>query len=438
MISTSNGLIIEIDGKKWLKEKLFKQVAQLVEVSEILLEMQTKYQHLMIVKTPVYGKMLVLDGVIQITEEDEFIYQESMTHIPLFLHANPKWVLIVGGGDLACLREVLKHKGVEHIDLVEIDPGVTGACSQFMPELMGDKNDARINFWWEDGSEFIKHSQNLYDVIIIDSCDPIGPANVLFQTEFYLNINSVLHDDGIVIRQSGLAMLQPDEYTSAYRQMKSVFHEVQIVRIGVPSYLGGDFTLTMGLKGSKFFGDLNIGPNFRKRRVHTKWFSPEMYLASITLPPFFKEAIEKEKWGEELQIDLYNCDYDIIRSDKTARDWARKTTDVIHMVPFGEPFTPDFGHSKAKTAGISVLQLIETSLISAHFIPHWRIATINIFTCSYLDTKLAIDFSMNYFKAERAVCHLTPRGSFKSLEQLKEEKKTFEVCREGTELIYKL
>jgi spermidine synthase len=417
-------------GELWFREELYPDVEQGFLVSEILHEAQTNFQKMMILKTPRFGKVLVLDGVVQLTEEDEHFYHEAMSHCPLFLCDDPRKVLIIGGGDGGILREVLKHKSIQLVDMVEIDGDVVEASKIYLPEISeGAFTDPRAKLVIDDGAEFIKDKKNVYDVIIIDSTDPIGPAEVLFRTDFYEKVYGALKNGGIVIRQTGSSTLQPSECPANCRQMKEVFDDVKVVQVPVATYIGGNFTLVMGLKSISPFHvfESGIEERFQKASIKTKWYTPDIFWGATMLSPEFRERLEKERYGEELILDLYGCDYSILASTAKVAEWAKKTCGVIQMKPFGEPIAPDFGHGKNKTAGPSVVQLIETSAISAHYSPHWLGAYANIFTCTELPLKEAIKFTMDFFKAKKVRGTFIPRGSFANIEEYKEQVRIFEV-----------
>ena len=171
---------LQIGG--WFKEKLYRDVRQTYRVTDVLFHERSEHQDVVIFETPVYGRVLVLDDIVQVTEKDEFVYHEMLTHVPMFGCANPRRVMIVGGGDGGILREVLKHD-IEHVDMVEIDQTVVDFCIEHMPTLNNAGaiyKDPRASLVIEDAFEFMKREKNRYDVILVDSTDPVGAAEVLF------------------------------------------------------------------------------------------------------------------------------------------------------------------------------------------------------------------------------------------------------------------
>ena len=198
-------------------ETLYKTYGQSFIVDEILFESKTDHQHLIIFNNEQFGRVMALDGVIQTTEKDEFIYHEMLTHVPLFAHGNAKRVLIIGGGDGGILREVLRHPEVEHVTMVEIDQAVVDMCKQYFPKHSdGAFDDPRVNLVIDDGVDFIVNNTELYDVIISDSTDPEGPGEVLFSSRFYKGCKESLTEGGILATQNGVSFMQIDEVKTTF------------------------------------------------------------------------------------------------------------------------------------------------------------------------------------------------------------------------------
>lgn len=188
----------------WFLEKNSQWKGQCtgLEVKQVLLEEKTKYQDLIVFESTTWGKVLVLDGVIQLTEKDEMSYQEMLAHIPMFSHLQPEKILIVGGGDGGMLREVCKHECVKSITMVEIDEGVCNASKRFFPSLSSAFGDPRVTLKIQDAVKFVQDcKENSYDVIIVDSSDPVGPAEKLFSPEFYARAHKLLTKDGVMATQ---------------------------------------------------------------------------------------------------------------------------------------------------------------------------------------------------------------------------------------------
>jgi len=408
----------KIKNEIWFREELFPDVAQSIKVSKVLFHKTTKdkkgkkLQELLILDTPRFGKMLTLDGVVQLTEADEKYYHEPLAHCVLLSHPNPKSVLIIGGGDGGLLREVTKHP-VSSITLVEIDREVIELTKKYIPGFAGNSwDDKRLKIHIEDGAIFIKKTKKKYDVVILDTPDPIGPALSLFKTTFYLDCKKILAPGGIVIRQTGSSILQPEEMPSNFRQMEELFLEVKVFLTAVSTYIGGYFTFVAASNKKGIFEKAlpQLGKRFKKLKLKTEWYTPKMHKASLILPRELESSLKKTEYGMELIIDLYDCDYSIITSRQKLRQFAGDLCEVIKMKPYGKLIIPDFGFALSKTAGFSLVQLIESSSISAHYSPHWRVVCLNIFTCKSFDAKKALQFAKDFFGATRAVAFLLKRG----------------------------
>lgn len=194
------------DGTKWFHERgvLWEGQAMSLQVKKVLLHKRSLFQDVLVFESAKHGNVLVLDGVIQVTERDEFSYQEMIAHIPLFAHPNPKRVLVIGGGDGGVLREIARHKGVEEIVICELDKDVIDVSKQYLPTLAKGYDDPRVTVHVMDGAKFMDENQDSFDVIITDSSDPVGPANVLFETPFYKAMYKSLREGGIVCTQGML------------------------------------------------------------------------------------------------------------------------------------------------------------------------------------------------------------------------------------------
>ncbi|MDY6879987.1 MAG: polyamine aminopropyltransferase [Desulfatiglans sp.] len=277
-------------AKDWICEK-WENVEIRYRPKEILQDLKTNFQHLMLVDTFQYGKMLILDGIVQTTEKDEFIYHEMMAHVPLFSHPNPRKVLIIGGGDGGVLREVLKHESVEEATLVEIDAKVIDFCKSHLPTISnGAFDDKRATIINADGGEFVKKTNNSYDIVIVDSPDPIGPAQVLFSAEFYQDIHRIMKPDGIMVRQTGSTQMQRDEQEQAYRILKNIFQYNAFYLYSVPTYIGGFF--------SSLFSSDSIDPIGKKHenkskedliKFQTKYYNEKIHSGAFDLPPFMED-----------------------------------------------------------------------------------------------------------------------------------------------------
>lgn len=437
-------------GKKVFHEGLYPHIAQQIEVSEVLFPKTREDrrrigpQKIMVLKTPQYGNMLAIDDVVQTTEEidDESAYHESLVHLAVnSCIRTPRTALLIGC-DGGTLREVVKYGCFEKIVVVDIDRTVIDIVKRFLPSIPnGAWEDPRVSLVIADGAKYAteaRRQRKQFDVIIVDSPDPIGPASSLFKRTFYLDIAKVLSPDGVVIRQTGSSVFQPDEMPSNFRLMHEIFDtgDVRAFITSVPTYIGGYFTLVAASpKKDNFKKSLHgLRRRFERRmkRQHREslyWYDTKMHVAAMVLPKGLRKTLEQSEWGREVIIDLYGCDYGIISSTEKLREFASKLCDVIKMKPFGDPIIPDFGHAKSRTAGPSLVQLIETSAIVAHYSTHWGLVVINIFTCATLEAEEAVRFCIKFLGAEKASWRLLVRGRrFMSTEETLD---TFVTVRDG-------
>ncbi len=240
--------LTEKNGELWLTEDERNSYMVGYRIKDVLFEEQSPFQHVMVLDSYAFGPMLVLDGIVQTTSLDGHIYNEMISHVPISFHPNPKKVLIIGGGDCGAAKEVCKYDDIVEIDMVEIDEVVVRACKEHLPAVSGRLSDERVNFIFEDGVKFVKDKVNEYDIIIVDSSDPIGPAEVLFEQKFYENLYKALKDDGLMVCQSGSPLFQEDVNKQTFERMKRVFPYTKMYMAVVPTYPGGFWTFTLGSK----------------------------------------------------------------------------------------------------------------------------------------------------------------------------------------------
>lgn len=269
------------------------EVFQGFTADALLFEGATPYQKVQIFATQRWGKVLVLDGIVQTTEKDEFVYHEMLTHVPMFACANARRAMIVGGGDGGILREVLKHD-VEHVDMVEIDRTVVDYCITHMPTLNNAGaiyKDPRAELVIEDAFEFIKREKRKYDVIMVDSTDPVGAGEVLFSNTFYDLCRSALNPGGVLALQDGVVFLQPHESRQSMQLLRGLGLKARCYAIAVPTYYGGNMTL--GLASDTLAAlqpDLaTLEARFAKAAFQTVHYTPALHCASFVLPRWMQE-----------------------------------------------------------------------------------------------------------------------------------------------------
>lgn len=272
----------------WFEEKLFPHVRQTFEITRISYREKTEHQDLVIFETPTYGTVLALDDIIQVTTNDEYVYHEMMVHVPMIAHGRAREVLIIGGGDGGILREVLKHP-VKRATMVEIDRAVVDMCLKYMPSIPGKAfADKRTNLVIADGARFVAESKDRFDVIIVDSTDPMGPGEVLFTEAFYKNCRRLLTPGGILVNQNGVPFMQPSELPMTYRRRRRFFKDTGFYVAAVPSYYGGFMTLGWAATDAKSRAVplATLTRRFKSLRLKTKYYTPDIHRACFALPAF--------------------------------------------------------------------------------------------------------------------------------------------------------
>jgi spermidine synthase len=278
----------------WFQEKLYTDVRQAYLIKQVFYREKTEHQDLIIFENPVYGRVLALDNIVQVTEKDEYVYHEMMTHVPILAHGKAKRVLIIGGGDGGILREALKHK-VERVTMVEIDRAVVDMCVKYMPSIPGKAfQDKRTDLVITDGARFVAETKDRYDVIIVDSTDPIGPGEVLFTEEFYRNCRRCLTTGGILVNQNGVPFMQGDEVTMTYRRRRRFFKDTGFYAAAIPSYYGGFMALGWASPNprARAVPVATLRKRFQAARLKTKYYTPEIHAACFALPRFVQAHIK--------------------------------------------------------------------------------------------------------------------------------------------------
>lgn len=282
------------DHLEWISEK-WPDLETRYRVRSVLYDEQSDFQHMQLVDTYEYGRMLLLDGIVQTTERDEFIYHEMMVHVPVLSHPDPKKVLIIGGGDGGILREVLRYDYIGKATIVEIDPQVIKFCKEHLPSISkGAFDDSRVDLIINDGAEYVNETDEKYDVIIVDSPDPIGPARILFSEKFYLDIHKILTPQGIMVRQTGSLELQGNEQKEANSILKNIFHYNAFYVYTVPTYVGGLFSTVFC---SDTVNPLEIRNEELKRKleqasIETLYYNPGIHVGAFHVPEFMKERLQ--------------------------------------------------------------------------------------------------------------------------------------------------
>jgi spermidine synthase len=279
---------------QWFRETLHPEFQAGIRMDRLIHRGRTAFQSVLIFENALLGRVLVLDDVIQTTERDEFIYHEMLAHVPLMSLAEPREVLIVGGGDGGCLEEVLKHP-VARVTMIELDGQVVDLCRRHLGGICGEAfADPRTELRIEDGARFVAATERRFDVIIIDSTDPVGPGAVLFSPEFYENCRRCLTPEGILVTQNGVPFIQGDEMAASARAFARLFDYPRFYFAAVPMYMGGAMAFGCAsqaidaacLSGSDLAGRLH------ERGLKLRYYSPAVHLAAFAMPPYLQDLID--------------------------------------------------------------------------------------------------------------------------------------------------
>ena len=275
----------------WYTEEQTPQIRLSCKITETLYTTKTPFQHLAVIDSEAFGRMLVLDGMVQTCIADEFVYHEMISHPALFAHPKPKSVLVVGGGDGGAIREILKHPSVERAVLVEIDGEVIDSSRKFLPEIAGALDDPRVEVHVADGIAFLRDSADEFDVIMVDSTEPVGPAIGLFSQNFYASVFKALKEDGIMVAQSESPYYNQDILLRAFTGMKAVFPITMTYLAAVPTYPSGLWSFTIASK--------KHDPRQQQRKPQdgfvSKYYNSDLHQAAFQLPQFVRELLLENK-----------------------------------------------------------------------------------------------------------------------------------------------
>ncbi|KKM11919.1 spermidine synthase [Clostridiales bacterium PH28_bin88] len=254
----------------------------------VLHQEKTKFQNLLMLDTEVFGRMLVLDGAIQTSIKDEFVYHEMISLVALNTHPDPRRVLVVGGGDGGAIREIVKHPQVERATLVEIDQGVIDTARRYLPEISHALDHPKVEVLVEDGIKHIQERESYYDIILVDSTDPVGPAVGLFAADFYRQIHKALTGEGIFVAQTESPWFNQELIRQVYRSVSDIFPIAKLYLANIPTYPSGLWSFTMGSKQH----DPEKVDITRIPETDTRYYTPQLHLAAFNLPKFVKELLQ--------------------------------------------------------------------------------------------------------------------------------------------------
>jgi spermidine synthase len=280
----------------WYTEKQTKDHGITTKIKRTLHSEVTPFQTLDVVETNQFGNLLLLDGMVMTTDKDEFVYHEMITHIAMNTHPNPKQVLIVGGGDGGVVREVLKHPSVERVVLAEIDGRVIEASKEYFPNIASGLNDPRVDIQVGDGVRHIEENKDTYDVVLVDSTEPVGPAVALFQKPFYQKIAESLKVDGIMVAQTESPWFNRDLIRQVYADIASTFAITRLYTASIPTYPSGLWSFTLG---SKQHDPLEVEES-QFAKIETKYYHADLHKSLFQLPVFVRELTEGKESTDEI------------------------------------------------------------------------------------------------------------------------------------------
>lgn len=267
------------------QETLYPEWGQTFQISNLLYQHKSPSWEIVIFENPLYGKVLAIDGTVQLTEKDEPIYHEMLAHVPLTSHKEPKSVLILGGGDGGLLREVLRHESVQEVFLVEIDRAIIDLSQTYFPALsQGAFQNPKVQIVIQDAAQYVETTSKRFDIILSDSTDPIGPAKALFTKRHLQHCKRCLKEKGILVTQNGVPYLQKQEWKEGFFFRKGLFKHTQTYLATIPTYVGGPMAFL-------FSSDTRYSPSLKhlKKQVHPfqkklSYYSPKIHKAAFTLP----------------------------------------------------------------------------------------------------------------------------------------------------------
>jgi len=274
----------------WYTEKHTPHAGITLEISRRLFDQKSPFQHIEVVETVEYGNMLLLDGCVMITDRDEFVYHEMITHPALVAHPNPQRVLVIGGGDGGTVREVIRHAAVRQVTLVEIDGMVIDVCRKYFPAVACGLDDPRVDVQVADGFAHLDAHQGAYDVILVDSTDPVGPAEVLFTVDFFRKVKAGLAPGGVAVFQSENPLYWGDLIAKMHRDLAPLFAHVGLYLASIPTYPGGlwSFSICSDVVDAR----KSPAPAPLPFQDQLKYFTPAVFKGAFALPQFVKKLVQ--------------------------------------------------------------------------------------------------------------------------------------------------
>ena len=274
----------------WYSEKYTKDVKFSMRINEHLYTCQSDYQRIDVMESYEFGKVLILDGVIMLTERDEFIYHEMITHVPMAVNPNIKKVLVIGAGDGGTVHQLVRYPTIEHIDVVEIDEKVVEVCRQYFNQIASSFADPRVHLYFKDGLKFVRKMEDEYDLIIVDSTDPFGPGEGLFTKEFYGNCYKALKKDGILVNQHESPYYKEDAKAmiKAHQRVQSVFEISKVYQVHIPTYPSGHWLFGFA---SKTLDPIQDVSKWNDLNIETLYYNTNLHNGCFALPTYVEKML---------------------------------------------------------------------------------------------------------------------------------------------------
>lgn len=280
----------------WFSEYHSKNVRYSIKVDRHIYSKKSEFQRIDVFYSKEFGNILTLDGYVMVTEKDEFIYHEMITHPAFAVSPDIKNILVIGAGDGGTVRELVKYKSVENIDMVEIDEEVVNACTAYLPQTAGKLKDPRVNMYFEDGLKFVRTKKNEYDLIVVDSTDPFGTGEGLFTREFYGNCFNALVDEGILLNQHESPFFDNDAETAARisKRMNKVFPVSLVYQAHIPTYPSGHWLFGFASKSLHPVKDMKA-ELWNKLAIKIKYYNTDLHKGAFALPTYVKELFKSDE-----------------------------------------------------------------------------------------------------------------------------------------------
>lgn len=286
---------MSLDDREWFTEAYEDKTAFSVRYETKLVDVVSPYQRVELFETEAVGRVLVLNGCFMVTEKDAFIYHEMLVHPVMHVASDPRSALVIGGGDGGAVTELVKYPALRHIVLCEIDEAVVNACREHMPDISRGLDDPRVEIAYQDGAAYIAERPETFDVVLVDSTDPVGPARALYEEGFYQAVRRALKIGGAAVFQTESPIFMEDVFSEAYAKLKGVFGPsgTRPYLATIPSYPGGLWSFTMCSPDRDAIRDA-ARELLVSTDTHLRYYSPDIHQAAMVLPPFVRGAVREE------------------------------------------------------------------------------------------------------------------------------------------------